>query len=1079
MAEGRKEQKKLRETTWHVREADDVASELDTDPAEGLSTSDAKQRLERFGPNRIRSREALSWWNILLRQVADPLIYILLIAAAVSIIFAHYFDAIVILSVVVINGIIGFVQEFRARKAIQSLAAMTAPMAHVIRDGREQEIPTEEVVPGDIITLAAGVRVPADARLFRSDDLQADEAALTGESHPVSKQEDPVADEQAVAGDQFSMVFSGTSITRGRGRGVVVRVGDASELGDIARETQEMEEVETPIQQKVNWLAKAIGLGILGLSLVILIGGLLMGMALVDIARTAVSLAVGGVPEALPIVLTVTLARGVRRMAKRNAIIRSLPAVETLGSTTVVGSDKTGTLTTNEMTVKVIWTGQQRFDVGGSGYDIDGDIRAAEADSDGEIPEAVRQTVLAGLLANEAKGLPEESGGEQAKKEGNRETEEGDGQGNQEHGNEAEKGGGQEGDDRGGGGDPTELALLVSAAKAGFELSATREEYRQSDIIPFESDRQFMATLNETPEGRCIFLKGSPEAVLSRCTRQLAPGGEESDLDAEAAREMAGKLADEGYRVLGMALKYQDLEAFEGEDPGSDLVFAGFQAMEDPVRPEAVEAVEAAHHAGIRVIMLTGDHARTARAIGDQLGLGDGDPRVEEGRSLEERSEEELDRLTRRVNVFARVSPDHKLKLVERLKEQGQIVAVTGDGVNDAPALQAAHLGVAMGKSGTDVAREASDMVLADDNFASITNAVEEGRIVFSNIRKVTYFLLSTGVGIVLVILSSIFGPWALPFVPVQVLWINLVTNGLQDLALAFEKGEPGLLEEPPRDPREGVLNRPVLWRLGWFALLIAVGTLGVFWWMLRQDVSLELARTVAMTQVVLFQFFHVLNARSFHRSIFKIPVRANPFLAGALAIAVLAHLAGLHLPFMQALLETEPLGLEHWGLVLAVGSLIVVAAEIDKALLRRRDGREDTDDDTGPRKRKGDDMAKGKREKEKRSENDREQKERWERDDETDRKDDTEDEQQRDRQKAASGDRDAGRTDRKPAAQDRDEAGEAGDRKEKETERSRVPQAGFGFTPFTARKAAPRVVLPRRPRSRVRNPLRSYVPGV
>jgi magnesium-transporting ATPase (P-type) len=428
------------------------------------------------------------------------------------------------------------------------------------------------------------------------------------------------------------------------------------------------------------------------------------------------------------------------------------------------------------------------------------------------------------------------------------------------------------------------------------------------------------------------------------------------------------------------------------------------------------------------------------------------------------------------VNVFARVSPDHKLKLVERLKRQGHIVAVTGDGVNDAPALQAAHLGVAMGKAGTDVAREASDMVLADDNFASITNAVEEGRVVFANIRKVTYFLLSTGVGLVLVILSSLFGPWPLPLIAVQVLWINVVTKGLQDVALAFEAGEPGLLREPPRDPEEGVINRPVLWRMVWLGVFMAFVTLGVFWWVLQQDVSLEFARSVAMTQMVMLQFFHVFNCRSFHRSIFKVPVSANPFLAGALAIAVLAHLAGLHLPFMQALLETEPLGLEHWGLVLAVGSLIVVAAEIDKALLRRRDGR---DDDTGPRKRKGDDMAKGKREKEKRSENDRERKERWERDDETVRKDDTEDPQQRDRQKAASGDRDAGRTDRKPAAQDRDEAGEAGDRKEKETERSRVPQAGFGFTPFTARKAAPRVVLPRRRRSRVRNPLRSYVPGV
>jgi calcium-translocating P-type ATPase len=634
------------------------------------------------------------------------------------------------------------------------------------------------------------------------------------------------------------------------------------------------------------------------------------------VVRTAIALTVGAVPEALPIVLTVTLAVGVQRMAKRNAIIRSLPAVETLGSTTVIGSDKTGTLTKNQMTVKVIWSAGQRFDVSGSGYDAEGEIEPAEGEG-GKVGEAVRLTALAGLLANEAKGLPR------------RRDEKGE-QGGGDHSD-------PNGDEEEGGGDPTELALLVSAIKAGWDPEETRAGYAQLDIIPFESDRQFMATLNETPDGRCVFLKGSPEAVLERCTRRLARDGREEALDADAAREMAGDLADQGYRVLGMALSYRDIERFEDGDPGSELVFAGFQGMEDPVRPEAVDAVAQAREAGIRVIMLTGDHARTARAIGAQLGLGNGDSRAVEGRTIDGCSEDELDRIVREVDVFARVSPDHKLKLVERLKHQGHIVAVTGDGVNDAPALQAAHLGVAMGRSGTDVAREASDMVLADDNFASITNAVEEGRVVFANIRKVTYFLLSTGVGLVLVILSSLFGPWPLPFVAAQVLWINVVTKGLQDVALAFEAGEPGLLREPPRDPREGVINRPVLWRMLWLGLFMALATLAVFWWVLEQDVSLEFARSVAMTQMVMLQFFHVFNCRSFHRSIFQVPLRNNPYVVGAVLIALVVHLGVLHLGFLQAIFETVPITLGWWGIIVGVALSIVVVAEIDKALLRRR----------------------------------------------------------------------------------------------------------------------------------------------
>jgi magnesium-transporting ATPase (P-type) len=439
-------------------------------------------------------------------------------------------------------------------------------------------------------------------------------------------------------------------------------------------------------------------------------------------------------------------------------------------------------------------------------------------------------------------------------------------------------------------------------------------------------------------DGSCIFVKGSPEAVIERCSSRILPDGEEEDLDADAAIETAHKLAAEGYRVLGTAFRRVNQDHFDDDEVGSDLVFAGFQGMEDPLRSDTKEAVATTQRAGIRVIMLTGDHANTAKAIGSQLGLVDEGGEAKEGRNLEDLSDEQLDEVIRKVNVYARVSPDHKLRLVERLKEQGHVVAVTGDGVNDAPALQAAHLGVAMGQAGTDVAREASDMILTDDNFASITNAVEEGRLVFANIRKVTYFLLSTGLAIVFTILFSLFVGWPLPYLAAQVLWINLVTNGLQDIALAFEKGEPGLLDKPPRNPDEGVINREVLIRLAWVSILITTATMGVFYWMLQQDMPLEQARSIAMTQMVMFQFFHVFNSRSMRRSIFQIPLFANPFLIISVGVAILAHIGALHLPFMQSIFNTMPLDPIQWALVVGVGSVIVVAVEIEKVILRRHD---------------------------------------------------------------------------------------------------------------------------------------------
>jgi calcium-translocating P-type ATPase len=886
------EDRALREVPWHARPAAQVIERLEVDPGQGLSSDEARERLERFGPNTIRTADVDPWWRILLRQFLDPLIYILIAAGLLTLAFRDYVDSAVIFAVVLLNGGIGFVQELRARNSITSLAAMSAPKAVLRRDGRRVEVETEQVVPGDIVLLSSGARVPADVRVLGAEDLRVDESALTGESDPVRKTADPVPDEKAVPGDQLSMAFAGTSVTRGRGRAVVVHTGGATQLGRIAEQTHRVGTVRTPIQEKMEHLGHMIGLGILALAAVVAVVGSLQGMSVHDIVQTTVALAVGAVPEALPVVLTVALAVGVRRMAGRNAIIRTLPAVETLGSTTVIGSDKTGTLTSNQMTVRGIWAAGRRHDVTGSGYSTDGEIEAPDS-------PALRLTLLTGVLASETDELPR--------------------------------------DDDGPRGDPTEVAVLVAAAKGGVDLAESRAANEQMDLIPFESDRRFMATLNRSAQGPRIFVKGAPEAVIDRCTRQLGPDGEEQALDADAARDAARQLADEGFRVLAMATAPSEAERFEGDDPGSELVLAGLQGMEDPLRPEALGAVTATRKAGIRVIMLTGDHADTASAIGRQLGLGEAGGAVE-GRELEALDDAALDERVRTVDVFARVSPEHKLRLVERLKAQGHVVAVTGDGVNDAPALRAAHLGVAMGRAGTDVAREASDMVLTDDNFASITSAVEEGRLVFENIRKVTYFLLSTGLALVLTILFSLFAGWPLPYVAVQVLWINLVTNGLQDVALAFEKAEPGLLDRPPRDPGEGVINGEVLVRLGWVSLLITVATVTVFWWMLRQGAPMELARSVAMTQMVMFQFFHVFNSRSLRRSVFQVPLTSNPFLVVSLSLALLAQVGVLYLPVMQGIFATTGIAAGHWVLVVAVAATVILAAEVDKAFLRRRD---------------------------------------------------------------------------------------------------------------------------------------------
>ncbi|WP_445664660.1 cation-translocating P-type ATPase [Fodinibius sp. AD559] len=895
VADGRK----VSENPWYTLTAQEVIKTIDSSLQKGLDSKEAEKRFKYFGANEIETEAGLTRWQILLHQFKDPLIYILLAAAFVTFVLQDYIDSGVIAAVVLLNALIGYIQESKAESAIQSLSKLSAPRAHVIRDGREIEIPSRKLVPGDIVLLSSGGRVSADMRIIYSKGLEVDESALTGESSVIRKESKVIEGENLMPADQRNMAFAGTIVTQGRAKAVVVRTGISTELGEIAATVKEIGVTKTPLQEKVDKLGKYIGYLILGFAFLIAVIGILYKMNPSEIFITVVAMAVSAIPEGLPVVLTVTLAIGVRRMADRRAIIRSLPAVETLGSTTVIGSDKTGTLTKNQMTVRKIWADDRIYETTKAGYQLQGNI----VEDDHEIEPSVRtglyQTLLAGTLANEANVEAIEAEDPQ--------------------------------------GDPTEIALHVSAYKGGVPLTNIRLDMEEIDMLPFEPERKYMATLNKGADGQVVFLKGAPESIMERCEQQLIDG-ELVPVDREKVRAVATEMAGEGLRVLAMAYRRIEIKNLDDESLFEDgLILAGLQGMEDPIRPEVLEAIDTAQKSGIRVVMITGDHIDTAVSIGRQLGLDPEKVGALEGKMLDQLSDKELELQLSDINIFARVTPEHKFRIVDRLKSLGNIVAVTGDGVNDAPALRAAHLGVAMGKSGTDVAREASDIVLSDDNFATITAAIEEGRIIFSNIRKVTFFLLSTAVGELIVILAAVLMNWPLPFVAVQILWINLVTNGLQDIALAFEPGEPGILKRKPRSPKEGILTRWLVERLGGVGLVLATGTLGMFWWTFEQTGDLDMARTVAMTQMVVFQFFHVLNCRSLDRSIFQIDFFSNKFLFVSLLSAILAHLAVLHVGFMQIIFRTMPLDGNQWLLIIGIGFMVIVGGEIDKVINRWR----------------------------------------------------------------------------------------------------------------------------------------------
>ena len=863
----------------------------------GLTEEEARKRLVQYGPNKLAEEEAISRFKVFLHQFASPLIYILLLAALVTILLREYVDAGVILSVLLLNAVIGYFQEVKAEESVRALKRMIVPQARVWREGREKEIDSEGLVPGDLVILASGSKVPADIRLVSEIDLKIDESMLTGESVPVDKDPNSIKEENLSPGDQLNMAFMGTIVVSGRGKGIVVATGGQTSLGGIAREVREAEIATTPLQAKFHRFSNRIGLMVLGAAGILVVIGVLIGEPLKDMFMTAVAAAVATVPEGLPVVLTIALAAGIRRMARKSAIIRQLPAVETLGSTTVICTDKTGTLTKNEMTVKVVFDGEHVFEVTGTGYNPEGEFLHEWVPASAKERKNLFMCLRIGLLCNESSLY-------------------------------------LEGKEHRINGDPTEGALIVSAMKGGLKPAEEKKEYPEIALLPFESEYGYMATLHRQGDKKWIFVKGGPEKILDLCSTCLAT----DEIRSQEILQTANRFAREGMRVLAMAYKEAptDLEVIRHKDVEGNLILTGIQGMIDPPRPEVLEAIQGCRQAGIRVVMITGDHPTTAVAIGKSLGIAQDSSAALTGKDLEGMSDEELFSQVPKVSVYARVAPHHKLRIVQQLMKRGEIVAVTGDGVNDAPALKAAHIGVAMGRKGTDVAKEASDMVITDDNFAAIFSAVGEGRVVFDNIRKVIFFLIPTGVAALGSIIGSILMGVPIPYTPSQLLWINLVTNGLQVLALTFEPGEKDVVRRPPRDPREGIMSRVLVERTVIVGLLISAGVVYNFVTELRAGVSLDQARTIAVTTMVFFQFFQAWNSRSETESLFRLSPFSNPFLLYGLMASILAQLASIYFFLFQWVLRTEPLSLAAWFKIAVMSLTVILVVEIDKWARRK-----------------------------------------------------------------------------------------------------------------------------------------------
>ena len=886
-------QDKKKVPAWHHMDVPDVLEQLGADEETGLTADEAKQRLQEYGPNKLPDAKKQHVILRFLSHFHNVLIYILLAAAVVTALLDHWIDTWVILVVVVINAVIGFIQEGKAEKALDAIRDLLSPKAQVIRDNSREEIDAEELVPGDIVLLSAGDKMPADLRLVDVSNLRVEESALTGESEAVGKQTDRVAQEAGI-GDRKCMAYSATTARYGTAKAVVVATGSETELGKINTMMAETEDMTTPLIQKINRFGKGLSLVILAFAAVLFAYGMLVrAFGLGELFLAIIGMAVAAIPEGLPAILTITLAIGVQRMAQRNAIVRKLPSVETLGSVTVICSDKTGTLTKNEMTAKTIYTYSDDYSIEGAGYDPVGGIYLEEEQINASEDPILSKLVQANFYCNNAEISQNEDGLWDMR------------------------------------GQPTEGALLTLAYKAGLK----EKQGKRLDAVPFDSSHKFSVVLQQLDEERLILMNGAPDRLIGLCRQQLTPDGPAA-IDADFWEKKIDQGAEKGQRMLGSAYRLaDDTDQLDSEDLG-DMVFIGLVGIIDPPRPEAIEAIKECQNAGIRIKMITGDHAITARVIGKEMGIGDGKTSVT-GAELETMSDSEMQKAAAESDIFARTSPEHKLRLVRALQANDEICAMTGDGVNDAPALKQAEIGIAMGIKGTEVTKDAAAMVLADDNFASIANAVEEGRTIYDNLRKTLLFMLPTNGAEALVVTIGILIGTTMPITPVQILWVNTVTAVTLALAITVEPMSPGIMDRPPREKNAPILGLYFIWRIVFVSVMVGAFTFITFTVMKNAGHDIDVVRTIAVNTLVAGQLFYVYNCRNIIAPAFGKSFFQNKIVFVVSGVLVVLQLGLAYLPFMNELFGTAPLKGHQWLYSLGAGLVVFLLVEIEKAMAR------------------------------------------------------------------------------------------------------------------------------------------------
>ncbi len=892
---------------WHLHTAEEVCSELGADMTSGLSPDEAKRRLEKYGNNELAQKKGPGILSMLLEQLKDYMVIILIIASIVSILVGEVTDSIVIIGIVILNSCLGVFQEYRAGKALEALKKMSAPNAKVIRGGQQMMVPASELVPGDLVTLDTGDYIPADIRLTSTVNLKVDEAALTGESVPVEKHAEMRLEGDVGLGDRKNSGFMSTLVTYGRGAGIVTSTGMNTVIGKIAEMIQEDEKEETPLQKKLAQMGKFLGTACLVICGLVFVLGLFRGEPLLEMFMTAVSLAVAAIPEGLPAVVTIVLALGMQRMVKHHSIMKKLHAVETLGSTTVICSDKTGTLTQNQMTIVKMYVPGTEMDVLGEGYNPAGWISINGHKIDAADEPAVKRLLEIQALCNDARLEQRSENGDNFWTII---------------------------------GDPTEGAMIVAAAKAGIDRLKMNELHPRLQEIPFDSQRKLMTTFHKGHGDKFFsFTKGAPDILIERCDRIMRRDGKIEPItpdDVKAILDENKKLASMAYRVLAMSFRelHEVPEHPNSESDERGMVFCGLVGMIDPPRLEAMEAIKTCKSAGIRVVMITGDYRETAAAIAKQLGIIESDDQVLAGSELNQMSENEIAEAAKRVNVYARVSPEHKVTIVQAIKSNGNIAAMTGDGVNDAPALKRADIGIAMGITGTDVTKETADMILTDDNFSSIVKAVEEGRVIYSNIRKFVFFLMSCNVGEILVIFLSMILNWPIPLLPIHLLWVNLLTDALPALALGTEKKEPGLMKEKPRDPNESIINKPMLINIAVqsIAMTAAVLTSFYFGW---TKYGVDTGRTYALVTLILSELFRAYTARSEKFLVFKIGLFSNRNMNTATLVSFALLVMIIIVPGLRGIFSVTPFSWYDWDFVIILSLVPFAFGELTKLLKR------------------------------------------------------------------------------------------------------------------------------------------------